>query len=118
VARLPQSRVPEVIGLTTDDDGMPMPEDGAPPERFAGQELPYFEDLLRRARAHTREVVSKVEDAELTREVERPRQPDGSTRVFDPRWMLYHLVEHEAGHHAQILLLRHLYRKRGAFRAS
>jgi uncharacterized damage-inducible protein DinB len=116
LARLPQSRVPEVIGLGTDDDGMPLPEDGAPPERFMAKELPYFLDLLSRARAHTREVASRLEDAELVREVERPRQPDGSTRVFDPRWMLFHLVEHEAGHLAQIQLLRHLYRKRDRVR--
>jgi uncharacterized damage-inducible protein DinB len=114
LARLPKSRVPEVIGLGTDDDGMPLPEDAAPPERFLGRELDYFLDLLRRARAHTREVTATLTDGDLVREVERPRQPDGSTRVFDPRWMLFHLVEHEAGHHAQILLLRHLYRKRSA----
>jgi hypothetical protein len=27
-------------------------------------------------------------------------------------WALYHLVEHEAGHRAQINLLRHLHRAR------
>jgi len=27
-------------------------------------------------------------------------------------WMLYHLVEHEAGHYYQINLLRHAYRLR------
>ena len=113
-ARLPKSRVPEVIGLGTDDDGMPLEEDGPPPERFAGKDLPYFLDLLSRGRAHVRTVTAALEDADLGREVERPRQPDGSTRVFDPRWMLFHLVEHEAGHHAQILLLRHFYRKRVA----
>ena len=41
------------------------------------------------------------------RRVTRPR-PDGGTRVFNPGWVLYHLIEHEAGHHAQINLLRHL----------
>jgi len=112
-ARLPKSRVLEVIGLGPDDDGMPLPEDAAPPEHFTGKDLAYFADLLSRARAHARTVIAPLTDDDLVREVERPRQPDGSTRVFDPRWMLYHLVEHEAGHHAQILLLRHIYRKRG-----
>jgi len=27
--------------------------------------------------------------------------------VVTPRWTLYHLLEHEAGHYGQILLLRH-----------
>jgi len=115
-ARLAKSRVREVIGLGPDDDGMPLAEDAAPPATFDGKELAYYEDLLARARAHAREVIAGLEEADLVREVVRPQQPDGSTRVFDPRWMLYHLVEHEAGHHAQILLLRHLYRKRAASR--
>jgi hypothetical protein len=28
------------------------------------------------------------------------------------RWILYHLLEHQAGHYGQILLLRHQYRDR------
>jgi hypothetical protein len=28
------------------------------------------------------------------------------------RWILYHLLEHQAGHYGQILLLRHWYRDR------
>jgi hypothetical protein len=31
-------------------------------------------------------------------------------RVFNVAWMLYHILEHEAGHRAQILLLLHLRR--------
>jgi hypothetical protein len=30
-------------------------------------------------------------------------------RVLDGGWVLYHLVEHTAGHFGQISLLRHLY---------
>ena len=116
LARLATSRVREVIGIGTDDDGMPLGDDAPPPGNLDGRELPYFLDLMAKARAHTREVASRLADGDLTREVERPRQPDGSTRVFDPRWMLFHLVEHEAGHLAQILLLRHLHRKRAASR--
>ena len=33
-------------------------------------------------------------------------------RVFNVGWVLYHLIEHEAGHRGQINLLRHLLRVR------
>jgi len=48
-------------------------------------------------------------ESDLAREVRR-RRPDGSERVFNVGWVLYHMLEHEAGHHAQIGLLRHLRR--------
>jgi len=28
--------------------------------------------------------------------------------VFNVGWVFYHMIEHEAGHHGQINLLRHL----------
>src|SRR5262249_38785729 len=50
-----KSDVPGVIGLTIDDDGMPLPSDGRPPAALAGKDLAYFDDLLRRAQAHVQE---------------------------------------------------------------
>jgi len=41
-------------------------------------------------------------------------RPDGSERVFNVGWVLYHILEHEAGHRGQINLLRHLERITGA----
>ena len=103
----PTSDVPGVIGVTVDDDGMPLPPDGAPPPGLAGKDLAYFDGLLERAQAHVREQLRTIGDADLERRIERP-QPDGSLRVLDPRWAIYHMLEHIAGHRGQIALLKHL----------
>jgi uncharacterized damage-inducible protein DinB len=105
----PTSRMPEVLGLPgTDEDGMPLPPGGAPPAGLQGRDLAYYEGLLARARAYTKRASMTLEDGDLERRVTRTRS-DGSQRTFGFRWMYYHLLEHEAGHFGQILLLRHLY---------
>ena len=111
LARLANSDVPAVLGLRTDDDGLPLPPEGRPPAILAGHGIEWFHELLRKSRAHTRGVAMRLTDEDLPRLVTRPR-PDGSTRVFSVDWMLYHLLEHQAGHLGQILLLRHLCRVR------
>lgn len=105
LAGLPTSDVIGVIGIGPDDDGMPLPPGAAPPTGLAGKPVAWFHDLLARARAHTRQVVHDLGDDDLVREIPRPR-PVG--RVLDGTWGLYHLIEHEAGHHFQINQLRHL----------
>ena len=103
------SDVPSVLGIRIEDDGLPLPPDGLPPAALRGKELAYFDDLLGRARVNTKRVASQLTDEDLARRITRQR-PDGSTRVFDVDWMLYHMVEHQAGHYAQINLLKHLYK--------
>jgi uncharacterized damage-inducible protein DinB len=98
-----------VIGIGLDDDGMPCPEDGGPPAGLQGKDIAYFDDLLARARAYTRRAVTALTDADLEREVVRKRR-DGSTNTTNMRWILYHVVEHFAGHYGQINLLAHQYR--------
>ncbi len=107
----PDSDVSGVIGIRIEDDGMPLPADGRPPAALQGKNISFFHDLLARARAHTREVARGLNDADLDREIVRER-PDGSVRVLNPRWGLYHILEHEAGHFGQILQLRHWCRSR------
>ena len=102
----------DVIGIREEDEGMPLPPGGLPPAALAGRDHAFFTGALDRARAHTRHVASTLTDTDLERLVTRHR-PDGTIRVFNVGWVLYHLLEHEAGHHAQINLLRHLYRQRG-----
>ena len=109
LARLEASDVPGLLGLRTEDDGLPLPPRGAPPGLLAGRSIDWFHGLLNKSRAHTREVAMGLTDEDLARLVTRHR-PDGSLRVFSVDWMLYHLLEHLAGHVGQILLLRHLYR--------
>lgn len=98
----------KVIGIGPDDDGMPMPEDGAPPPTLAGKALPFYQDLLMRARENTREALVGMADGELAREIEHRRR-DG-VQTLTGRWILYHMVEHLAGHYGQIGVLRHLHR--------
>lgn len=104
----PDSDVQGVIGITMDDEGMPLPPDGAAAPALAGKDLAFFDDLLTRARAETRRALLPLEESDFDRQVVRPR-PDGSQRIFDVRWIVYHLLEHQAGHHYQIKLLLHLY---------
>ena len=94
------------IGLSVEEEGMPLAA-GAPPPSLAGRELEWFDALLQRARTHTRRVAMTLTDGDLAREIRR-RRPDGTERVFNVGWVLYHMLEHEAGHHGQINLLRHL----------
>ncbi len=101
--------VQPVLGLGQDDDGMPIPPDGLAPAHLKGKPLPYYEDLLARARIYLKDAASKLVDADLDREITRTR-PDGSQRIFNMRWVFYHSLEHFSGHFGQILLLRHLYR--------
>ena len=53
-------------------------------------------------------MASGLRDEDLARQVTRER-PDGTTRIFNVDWVLYHMLEHLAGHHGQILMLKHLH---------
>jgi uncharacterized damage-inducible protein DinB len=98
-----------VLGITMDDDGMPLAPDAEGPANLKGKPVAFYEDLLARGRAYLKEAWAKVSDADLDKEITRDR-PDGSKRVLSMRWAMYHVVEHYAGHRGQIQLLRHLYR--------
>jgi uncharacterized damage-inducible protein DinB len=101
----------EVLQMNYKACGIPMPPDGLPPPDLAGRELAFFDDLLAKARAHTRQVVTPLTDANLERRFTLRR---GTDREFEGNvgWTIYHVLEHEAGHYGQINLLRHQYRAR------
>jgi uncharacterized damage-inducible protein DinB len=102
-----------VIGIGGDDDGMPLADGGSPAAPLMGRDLAFFDDLLARARDHTKRALAGLGDADLEREIARPG-PGGTVRgVVNLRWILYHMVEHEAGHYGQINLLRHQHRLAG-----
>ena len=64
-----------------------------------------------RGRAPTPSASSQAwTDADLDVRIERTRRRDRSASILNRRWILYHVLEHEAGHYGQINLLRHLYR--------
>jgi hypothetical protein len=108
----PAGHVEDVLGIGPDDDGLPLPPAGAPPAVLTGLGLPFYEDLLARAAAHTRAALAAIPDAALDEDVVRPPRPDGSRRVFTRRWILFHLLEHAAGHLGQVQLLVRLLPRR------
>lgn len=95
------------IGLSEQDEGMPLAPGAPSAPALAGRDLEWFDGLLARARTYTRRVAMTLEEGDLARLIRRPR-PDGSERVFNVGWVIYHMLEHEAGHHGQINLLLHL----------
>ena len=103
----PTSDTQAAIGLSVEEEGMPLAEDAPPSPALAGRDLAWFDALLGRARDYTRRVAMTLEEADLAREVHR-RRPDGTERVFNVGWVFYHLIEHEAGHRGQIALLKRL----------
>jgi uncharacterized damage-inducible protein DinB len=109
----PTSDLKAVLGIVEDDDGMPLPPDGRPPATLAGKGMDFYSDLLRRARAETQRVARTLTEADLDRRITR-HPADGTTRIYNVDWSLYHFVEHTAGHHAQILQLKHLHQRAGA----
>lgn len=100
------------LGIGMDDDGMPIPEQGGHPATLAGKDLAFHDDLLARARRYVNQHVAALSDADLETRRSRTRR-DGTHESFNVRWVLYHLVEHFAGHYGQINLLAHQYRARG-----
>jgi Protein of unknown function (DUF664) len=101
----------KILGVSGDDDGMPMPEGGMPPQALANKDVAFFDDLLDRARANLKRAARVLDDAAMERQITRSR-PDGTQRVVNVRWTIYHMLEHFSGHYGQILLLKHLHRSR------
>jgi uncharacterized damage-inducible protein DinB len=99
------------IGLAMDADGMPAGPKDAPPRALAGWRLARFRKLHDRARKFAKRRAARLKPADLPR-VLRLVRPNGDIRVVSPRWILYHVLEHQAGHYGQMLLLRHQYRDR------
>ena len=106
-----------VLGLGQDDDGMPLPEDGAPPAALAGKDLAFYDGLLAKARAFCKAQSSKLANADLDTEVSRTR-PDGTVVQMNKRWILYHMLEHFAGHYGQVNLLRHQFKNTRAVKTA
>src|SRR5205823_9930513 len=108
--RMTHEAVRDVLEFGVDDDGMPLPPGKRPPAGLSGKTLAFYRTLLARARAFAKRT-ARWPDAALERVVTRRRR-DGTRSSHNVRWILYHVLEHEAGHYGQILLLRHLYRDR------
>lgn len=100
----------QVLGIRSEDDGMPLAEGAPPPAGLAGKNLAFYEDLLESARRNTLRTTRALTPSDLTREIEQRRR--GGILILNGRWILHHLLEHGGRHAGQIALLRHLYRTR------
>jgi hypothetical protein len=99
----------DILGIDSDHDGIPLPAGASPPAALRGKALPYFLDLLARARAYAKAAAAALGEADLDRMGSRVRR-NGNRESYNLRWVLYHMVEHFAGHYYQINTLRHHYR--------
>ncbi|HKQ19899.1 MAG TPA: DinB family protein [Candidatus Eisenbacteria bacterium] len=100
-------KIEDVLGIDVNGDGMPI-EAGA--EAFAalnGKDIAFYDDLHDRARAFLKGVAATLGPDDLERETTRTRA-NGTKRIFNIRYVFYHLLEHFAGHYGQILLLKHM----------
>ncbi|HEX7879769.1 MAG TPA: DinB family protein [Candidatus Eisenbacteria bacterium] len=109
VERLDTYDIKHILGIGMDDDGIPVPPGGGAYPDLKGKSLSHFEKLLEKSRKYVTRKWSPLSDRDMKKPVNRTRR-DGSHAVTDPRWILYHMVEHFAGHQGQILLIRHEYR--------
>jgi uncharacterized damage-inducible protein DinB len=99
-----------VLGIGRDDDGIPCPPGARAPNMLRGWTLADYHTLEARGRRFTKRLARGFRDADMERRA-RARTRDGRVRVFNVRWILCHMLEHDAGHFGQMLLLRHLYRE-------
>lgn len=109
--RSPETAIRKVLGIDRDDDGIPLPAGAAPPAALRGRTLGWYAKRLARARTWAKRLARTWPDDSMERFILRVRRDGGRMRV-SRRWILYHLLEHQAGHYGQILLLRHQYRDR------
>jgi hypothetical protein len=105
--------VRRALGIGPDDDGMPLSGKGRPPAHLRGWTLADYRRLHDRARRFTRRALARMSPADVSRGKARLRW-NGDKQVMNARWILYHVLEHQAGHYGQMLLLRHVLRARGS----
>lgn len=94
----------ELIGISLEDDGLPLAPDGTHPASLRGKGLSDYLSMMDRARAVTHGELRGWRDSDLATTY---RLVD---RVISREWTAYHVLEHFAGHYGQILLLMHLLR--------
>jgi len=97
----------EIIGITMDEDGLPLAADGVHPASLRGKTLPDYVGMLDRARVATHGELRPWRDADLGTSYKL------RDRLISREWTVYHVLEHFAGHYGQVLLLVHLLRDAG-----
>ena len=102
----------DIIGITMDEDGLPIPSEGKHPTSLAGKTIADYLKMLDAARAVAHQELRQWRDADLAGTY--PLRD----RVISREWTVYHVLEHFAGHLGQIQLLKHLMRDAGVLESS
>jgi uncharacterized damage-inducible protein DinB len=92
--------------LTDEDRGSAFWDVLKDPESFSERKYPteFCFKEIQKIRDQTRETLSTFEDKDLDRFFTRKRR--GQTNEHSLRWILHHLIDHEAQHKGQILMLK------------
>jgi uncharacterized damage-inducible protein DinB len=97
-----------IVGIGIDDDGMPAAPDARHPRALRGWRLPDYLALLVRSRTFVRRIAKRWTARELEQPLRREWRSQNRIQFYHRRWILYHLLEHLAGHYGQMLLLKQL----------
>ena len=108
-----EAAIRKALGIGVDDDGIPLTAKGRPPVHLRGWALADYRKLHDRARRFSHKALANMSPADVSRGKARLRW-NGEKQVMNTRWILYHVLEHQAGHYGQMLLLRHVLRARRA----
>jgi uncharacterized damage-inducible protein DinB len=100
------ARFREILGIGANDDGIET-DRTAFPAALRGKTVADYVALLRTARRTVHEVLRTWTDADLARTV------TGKRGTVSYRWILYHVLEHFAGHFGQVGLVKHQLRDAG-----
>jgi len=94
--------------LTAEDRSAPFWDVLKNPESFAGKSYSaeFCLDEATKVRKQTRELLARFTDDDLERIFTSERR--GVTYDHSLRWILHHLIDHEAQHKGQILMLKRL----------
>lgn len=97
--------VHDVLGITVEDEGLPLAAGAPPAPALDARDVAFFADLLARSGAHTRAAAAGLAEGVLDADIVRPARADGTHRIFTRRWVLFHMIEHAAGHLGQVQVL-------------
>ena len=94
--------------LTEEDRAQPCWDVLTEPENFSAKNYSteFCVNEIQKIRDQTRDTLSRFEDQDLNRIFSRKKR--GQVTEHSLRWILHHLIDHEAQHKGQILMLKRL----------
>ena len=110
VLEIGAGHVEKTLGIAEPADGIPLAEGAEAPAELSGKSFAWFQELEKKAREHTYTSLKDFSDEGLTRSGETLVMRGTLRIIHNVRWVLYHVLEHYAGHYGQILMMRHQFR--------